>query len=119
IEAAWEVLCYADESVRFIFEQRTGSALADRLFDHVRRLPEGMGLDRTQQRDLFGRHAGKDLEAARELLEAQGLVENVKIGTGGRARVVTFPKCDVSDRSDLGINTRSLRSLRSQTSAAE
>lgn len=114
LEAAWAVLCYADESAAFIFGRNLGDPVADRLLDALRALPEGQGMDGTQQRDLFGRHAsGARLGTARDLLASLGYVENVSDKTGGRPRVVTFLRCD---QSDLGDQTpvRSLSSLRSQ-----
>jgi len=114
IEAAWALLCYADDSARFIFGSALGDPIADRILAKLRELPKGQGLDGTQQRDLFGRHAtGKQLEAAPSRLAELGLVENNKADTDGRSRMVTFLRCDESDAGDQ-TRDMSLRSLRSQ-----
>src|SRR5262245_470956 len=108
------MVCHADDSARAIFGTKTGDPLADRLLAALRELPEGEGMDRTQQRDLFGRHAtGKQLEIARSLLKSLGLVDNIEASTGGRPRTVTFLRCDESDLGDQS-EVRSLSSLRSQ-----
>ncbi|MDP9335240.1 MAG: YfjI family protein [Actinomycetota bacterium] len=113
LEAAWSLLCYADDSARYIFGSTLGDRIADRILAELRKLPIGTGLDGTEQRDLFGRHAtGKELEAAREYLRALGLIENILVDTGGRPRIVSFLRCDESDQSDQS-RDMSLRSLRS------
>lgn len=118
LEAAWSLLCYADDSARYIFGGALGDPIADRLLVKLRELGDGEGLDGTQQRDLFGRHAtGKELEAARLRLAALGLVENLKADSGGRPRIVTFLRCDESDPGDQS-RDMSLRSLRSQQEKA-
>jgi hypothetical protein len=114
LEAAWALLCYADDSARYIFGGALGDPIADGIPAALKKLPEGQGLDGTQQRDLFGRHAsGRQLEAARARLAELGLVENLKAETEGRPRTVTFLRCDESDLSDRS-RDMSLKSLRSQ-----
>jgi hypothetical protein len=115
LEAAWSVLCYADDSARAVFGSELGDPIADKLLDALTK-NDGAGLDGTQQRDLFARHvSGKALEQARTRLEELGLVETLTTQTGGKPKIVTF-LCQLGDESDLGDQTMdmSLRSLRSQ-----
>jgi hypothetical protein len=63
--------------------------VADRLLEAVRAAGE-QGLDGTEQRDLFSRHAGgKRLEMARALLEGRGLIVTETEETSGRPRLVS------------------------------
>lgn len=113
--AAWSVVMYADESAAFVWGSELGDPIADRLLAVLRELPRGQGLDGSQQRDLFGRHANGDrLNHARERLQSLGLAETVtEPSTGGRPRIVTFATSDESDVSDRS-RVMSLRSLWSQ-----
>jgi hypothetical protein len=101
-----------------LFSSQTGNPTADRILEALRGLSDpNQGLDGTQQRDLFNRHATRaELEAARDLLHELGFVEHLKVETSGRPRIVTFlasDGSDVSDRSRLPNHVQSLRSLRS------
>jgi hypothetical protein len=89
LEAAWAFWCYCEASAAYIFGDALGDEVADRLLMELRRAqPEG--LDYTQQRDLFSRHAGaKQLDRARGLLERRGLVTTLTLETGGRPRRVS------------------------------
>ena len=80
--AFWE---YCEASVRFIFGDALGDALADELLKALRNQPDG--LTRTEIRDLFGRNrkAG-EIERALCTLAEYGLAESVQAPTdsGGR-----------------------------------
>jgi hypothetical protein len=91
LHAAWTLWNYSAESATYVFGNRSRDAYAHRLL-HALVSVHPEGLDGTQQRDLFDRHAEKGrLDAAREALEADGLATTRKQGgTGGRARMVTY-----------------------------
>jgi hypothetical protein len=85
--ALWD---YSAASAEYTFGDALGDAIADALLAELRRVAPA-GLDGTQQRDLFARHAtGPDLDQARDLLETQGLAESVSVKTAGRPKRVTF-----------------------------
>jgi hypothetical protein len=89
LEAAWAVWCYCRQSAAHIFGNTLGDETADRLLEAYRRAGSD-GLDGTQERNLFHRHAsGADLERARRLLEDRGHVVTETRKTGGRDRRVT------------------------------
>ena len=102
--ALWE---YCAASALHVFGQRFGDTIADRLLSELRTAYPS-GLDGTQQRDLFGRHASQTrLDDVRADLERRGLVKTVKVEqTGGRPKIITtaVPKCikqrDKSAKSD-------------------
>ena len=50
LEAAWALLCYADDSARFVFGGSLGDPTADRILARLRELPADQGLDGTEQR---------------------------------------------------------------------
>ena len=91
LEAAYALWGYSESSAMNIFGDSVGHACADRLLEALRAI-HPQGLDGTQQRDLFSRHAdAHDLDAARALLEERGLAKTMKQdGTGGRPRLVTY-----------------------------
>ena len=90
LEAAWALWSYSARSAEFIFGTALGDAIADSLLAELKRVAPA-GLDGTQQRDLFARHAtGDQLDAARSLLESLGLAETVSVKTPGRPKRVTF-----------------------------
>lgn len=98
LEAAWAVWQYCEASAVFVFGDRLGDDIADRLLEALRAAGTD-GLDGTAQRDVFGRHVpGKRLAQARTELEQLGLVHNRTESTGGRPRVITY----ASDESVLG-----------------
>jgi hypothetical protein len=91
LRAARALTAYSEASVEYVFGTALGDAIADALLAALRKLPHGQGLDGTQQRDLFSRHATREeLDQAREYLEAQGLAETITVKTGGRPKLVTF-----------------------------
>jgi Protein of unknown function (DUF3987) len=83
LKAALAVWDYAGASARYIFGDRTGDAVADRIEEMLTGAPEG--LTRAQIRDAFGRNKSSELiGAALELLERHGRVFKVIEPTGGR-----------------------------------
>jgi len=112
--AAMRPWTYVEDSVRHIFGRRLGDPTQQTLLDEVRAVyPEG--LDRTAQRDLFGRHASDaKLQSARERLIATRSVVEREEKTGGRPRRSLFAvPCDQSDQSDESDQTFSTKTLRS------
>jgi hypothetical protein len=89
LEAALAVWRYCEQSASYVFGDALGDEVADRLLEAVRSAGE-QGLDGTEQRDLFSRHAGgKRLETARALLERRDLIVTQTEETGGRPRLVS------------------------------
>ncbi len=105
VSAAWALWCYCRASAAYVFGESLGDQIADRLLRAVREAgPDG--LDGTQQRDLFAKHAsGAQLDSARSLLERRGLVCSETVQTRGRPALVLRA-------------VESLSSLRSQTAAS-
>jgi hypothetical protein len=88
LKAGWALWRYCRQSLEFIFGDRLGDDVADRLLTALQAVhPEG--LDRTAQHQLFGRHvsAGR-LNAATELLVRLRMVEVKVEKTDGRDRQV-------------------------------
>jgi hypothetical protein len=50
---------------------------------------DGLGVDFTDQRDLFSHRASR-AETARTLLHDAGLAHTITVPTGGRARGITY-----------------------------
>jgi hypothetical protein len=89
LHAALALWRYCEASAVAIFGDSLGDPVADRLLAALREAGEA-GLDGTEQRDLFGRHAkAGQLERARAELERRGLAITVPEETGGRPRLVT------------------------------
>jgi hypothetical protein len=89
LQAALAVWRYCEQSAAHVFGDALGDEVADRLLEAVRAAGEE-GLDGTEQRDLFSRHAGgKRLEMARALLESKGLIVTETEETRGRPRLVS------------------------------
>jgi len=123
LKAAKAVWDYCQQSAVYTFGERFGDDLADRLLERLRdKWPDG--LDGTEQRDLFGRHASqRRLEDVRRSLEKRGLAKSQKVPTGGRARLVTYAvplrvlgsdESAQSDETSVPGSPPSLPSLRSQ-----
>jgi hypothetical protein len=107
VQAAKALWDYCSASALYVFGERFGDPLADRLLGELRNVWPA-GLDGTQQRDLFRRHVSQTrLDEVRGRLERRGLVVTKRIRTQGRPRTVTtaIPKrtarCDQSDECDL------------------
>lgn len=76
----WE---YCEASARWIFGEALGDPVADEILRALKNCPEG--LTRTEIRDLFGRHEGRErLNRALGLLLEQGLATVTKDRTEGR-----------------------------------
>jgi hypothetical protein len=87
--AAHAVWRYCEASAAYIFGERLGDPVADRLREALF-AAGGEGLDFTEQRDLFGRHvSAARLEQAREALHRRGEAETSAVETGGRPRMVS------------------------------
>jgi hypothetical protein len=78
--ALWD---YCQRSVRFIFGDRQGNVVADRILSAVRAAPNG--LTRTEICALFGRNVTADsLNYALQSLSARGLIRAVRESGSGR-----------------------------------
>jgi len=76
----WE---YSEQSVEYVFGNKTGNAIADRIYESLKSRPEG--LTRTQIWDIFGRHVKVlRLNHALEILTVEGLAYHEEIKTSGR-----------------------------------
>ena len=86
LEAALALWDYAERSAGYLFGDSTGDVLADRILDALR--VKGP-MDRTDIRDLLGRHVTEDrVDMAVASLEALGLASMHRVTTGGRPREV-------------------------------
>ncbi|MGI8752100.1 MAG: DUF3987 domain-containing protein [Acidimicrobiales bacterium] len=123
VNAAYALWTYCRASAGYIFGDRLGDEVAEKLLAAISE-HGAEGLDGTGQRDALGRHqTGRRLEVARDLLERRGLIVTTSEATEGRPRLVSRPcpgqppgTCDQSDRSDrrsLPDPLSSPRSLRS------
>lgn len=85
LESALAVWQYAAESAAYLFGDKLGDAVADRILAELRSVP------RTQNElyDLFGRHVrASRIGTALDTLAAGGHVRNVREETGGRPRTL-------------------------------
>ena len=90
IEAAEALWGYCRESARLIFGDALGDANADKLLAALKHAGP-VGLDFSEQVDLFQRHLTRDqLQAVRDLLPSRGLATTTTEGTAGRSRSVTY-----------------------------
>lgn len=100
LRAALAVWRYSEASCRYLFGNRTGSVIAERLLSAIRDAGED-GLDGTQQRRVFAGHINtNDLMAARDQLEAKGLIVTEIIDTGGRPRRISYA-CKASEALEV------------------
>jgi hypothetical protein len=89
LQAAEAVWRHCEATVHRVFGDHEPDHVAIALIAALR-TAGAAGLDGTQQRDLFARHAaGHRLAAARADLERRGLARTVLVETGGRPRIVT------------------------------
>ena len=80
---------YCRDSAEWIFGAGYMDQDVDRLYAAV--LQAGSkGLSLTKQRDLFGRHRGRDLETMRKELEERGMIVTHRIRTAGRPVMVSI-----------------------------
>jgi hypothetical protein len=84
LSAALEVLRYCNDSVRFIFGNRLGDPMADRILDAL--LAAGVdGRTRSEINDLFGRNkSAEQIETALQILVSWGLARSQEEPTAGR-----------------------------------
>lgn len=87
LQAALECWRYAEDSVRFVFGDRTGHPLADAIRDALKDIPRGM--TRTELSAFFGRHKSKaELDTGlRILLESDLIEERREAKSAGRPAV--------------------------------
>lgn len=88
IAAALAVWDYVEESVKYIFQNRTGDPVANKIFKALQGA-EDKTLSRTEIRDLFGRNQKTErITAALEILEVNKLAVKESISTEGRSQEV-------------------------------
>jgi hypothetical protein len=93
----WE---YAENSVKYIFGDRMGDPVADRIYDAL--CNNSQGLTRTEIRDLFSRHATRErIDDAIALLLKSNKTIIARTETGGRPVERIKLKSDKSDKSDI------------------
>lgn len=115
-EAVWQ---HNVDTVRWVFGDNEGDPDADKLLAAIRANGPA-GMTGTEQRDLFGRHKGRDLERIRERLERRGLIVSDLVPTDGRPALVSVAvQGDGSDRSDESPTCGDLRSLSSLPSPGD
>lgn len=82
--AALAVWDYAEASARFIFGERMGDPVADKIMGALAQAPQG--LTRTDISSLFGRHrTARDIERALRNLKSTGHIRHAQEATGGRS----------------------------------
>lgn len=87
LKAALAVWDYCEASVRYIFQDRIGDPLANRIVDALTSNPNGM--TKTDIYNLFGRHADSNLISfSIENLEKIGQIKREVIKTEGRAKTL-------------------------------
>jgi len=90
LEAAWGFWSYCRESAEFIFGDRVGDVLGERIWTFVRESEIGMG--RFELSQALGRHVSPAaIERALRLLESQGRVTVVTVPTTGRSKQFIVP----------------------------
>lgn len=87
LEAAYALWRYCRDSAAYIFGDALGDPVADRIYAALVENPDG--LDRTQLRDLFGRHVRRNqMDTALDLLRYHRRIEERTEETGGRPRTI-------------------------------
>lgn len=83
IAAALALWKYCEASARYIFGERTGNPIADRIMEGLRNSNDG--LTRTEIRDLFKRHQSEErIASALQLLSAARMAHSKSECTAGR-----------------------------------
>jgi hypothetical protein len=91
LDAGLAVWQYCYQSARFIFGQRLGNIVADRILAALRNKPEG--LTRTDINNSLGRHADAErINAALQLLRQEQLAYSEEVKTSGRPSEVWKPR---------------------------
>ncbi len=89
LEAALAVWRYCEASALYLFGDKSGDDIADRLLLAVRAAGEA-GLTTTEQNRLFSGHATtRQLDVTRQLLQERGLIVTEQQATKGRPRLVS------------------------------
>jgi hypothetical protein len=84
LEAALEVVRYAEDSTRYVFGDASGDSIVDDILAVLRTRPNGM--TRTELRDYFGRNrSGDDIGRALGLLARAGSAKSIMVTTNGRS----------------------------------
>jgi hypothetical protein len=81
LEAALAIWEYCERSVLYLFGDRTGDPVADRIIDELRSHGE---LTRDDVVNLFNRHRTNEVDRALSMLERIGRVQKDQRATGGR-----------------------------------
>lgn len=103
--AALEVWRYCEDSARYVFGDRTGDPIADKLRIHLRDAGE-FGIDRSSMlHKILKRNVSADrLDAALRFLLKQGLVKQEPLETGGRSKEIWYStEDDRNDTDDRGL----------------
>ncbi len=87
LEAALAFWDYCEASARYVFGEKLGDPVSDRILDELR-AGGADGLSRTEIRDLFDRHKSSEIDRALANLEELGLAVRGEEPTGGRPREV-------------------------------
>lgn len=104
LKAALAVWDYAEDSARYIFQDMTGSEIADEILTLLACSPDG--LTKTDINNQFGRHKSSlELTEALNVLQGLGLVENVNVPTDGRSKELWFISNKNSTNSHNSLNT--------------
>lgn len=90
LKAAWALWRYCEDSARFLFGDKRGDQVEDRLLVAIREAGS-KGLDGAAQHQLFSGHiTAERLGLAREALESAGQIRTETTPTAGRPREVSF-----------------------------
>jgi chromosome segregation and condensation protein ScpB len=82
---------YAEDSVSYIFGQKTGNKDADKILEALRIAPKG--LNRSEISKIFqGNYAATQIDTAVGVLRSQGLISEKKSRTQGTGRPTTIYK---------------------------
>lgn len=110
LQAALAVWDYAEDSARYIFQDMTGSEVADEILTLLACSPDG--LTKTDINNQFGRHKSSlELTEALNVLQGLGLIQNENIPTDGRSKELWF----ISNKDP---NTSSHNSLNTQVGSS-
>jgi hypothetical protein len=95
LEAALALWQYAEDSASYIFGDRTGDRVANRIYSALRATPEGMTRSDFQQ--MFQRNVKSDrISSALDRLTDAGLIRSQPLKTGGRNAYLYVATCHVS-----------------------
>ncbi|MDA0284823.1 MAG: DUF3987 domain-containing protein, partial [Planctomycetota bacterium] len=93
--AVWE---YCESGVRYVFGDRTGDAVADRILKELKAIsPDGLSRTEISAR-LHNHHKAKDISSSLEMLEQSGLAHQRRKQTGGRPVETWFAGEGVRER---------------------